>query len=346
MLNQNDRNLNIDLIKVCAILGVIVIHICSSVLTEETIGTFDWISALSYGTLFRASVPLFLMASGAILLNPDKPLSIKKLYLHNIARIIVAMLFWGLGYKIFHLYMDGNLNADTVWYSAKRLLLFDHEFHFYYIDMILIVYIFLPITRLFVEKADKKLLKYSLLIWMILAIIYPTLRYFKPFSMLSGLTGQWAINLTFSSIGYGVLGYYLSKYKPSIYAGIIAFYSGITITFGATYYLSQNDGVLNEIFLAGTSPGVMLLAIGVFVLMQYVKIRGFFERIITYISKASFCIYLSHMFILYILGRYSITALIFAPVLSVPILSIIVFLVCLAVYTIISKIPILKKWII
>ena len=346
MLNQNDRNLNIDLIKVCAILGVIVIHVCSSVLTQEPIGAFCWISALSYGTLFRASVPLFLMSSGAILLNPDRPLSIKKLYFHNIARIIVAMLFWGFGYKIFHLYMDGNLNADTVWYSAKRLLLFDHEFHFYYIDMILIVYIFLPITRLFVEKAEKKLLKYLLLIWMILAVIYPTLRYFKPFSMLSGMTGQWAINLTYSSIGYSVLGYYIRKYKPPISAGIIAFLSGIAITFGATFYLSQSDGMLNEIFLAGTSPGVTLLANGVFVLMQYVKIRGFFERIITYISKASFCIYLSHMFILYILNECGITELTMLSVLSVPLLSFIVLLVCIVIYAVISKIPILKKWVI
>ena len=346
MLNQNDRNLNIDLIKVCAILGVIVIHVCSSVLTQEPIGAFDWMGALSYGTLFRASVPLFLMASGAILLNPDKPLSLKKLYLHNIVRIIVAMLFWGFGYKIFHLYMDGNLNADTVWYSAKRLFLFDHEFHFYYIDMILIVYIFLPITRLFVEKADKKLLKYSLLLWTIFAVVYPTLRYFKPFSLLSGMTGQWAINLTYSSIGYGVLGYYMSKYKSSFFAGIIAFLSGIAITFGATFYLSQSDGVLNEIFLAGTSPGVMLSAIGIFVLVQYVKIKGFGKKIVTYISKASFCIYLSHMFILYILNECGITALTMLSVLSVPLLSFIVLLVCIVIYAVISKIPILKKWVI
>lgn len=346
MSKHNSRNLNIDLIKVFAIIGVIVIHVCSSVLTQEKIGTFDWISALSYGTIFRASVPLFLMASGAILLNPDKPLSIKKLYLHNIVRIIVAMLFWGIGYKIFHLYIDGNLNADTVWYSAKRLLLFDHEFHFYYIDMILIVYIFMPITRLFVEKSDKKLLEYSLSIWMVLAVIYPTLRFFKPFSLLSGMTGQWVINLTFSSIGYGVLGFYLSKYKPSITAGITALLFGFAITFGATFYLSQSDGTLNEIFLGGTSPGVLLLAIGVFVTFHHVKMHRFSKKIVTYISKASFCIYLSHMFILYILSRHSITALTFAPVLSVPILLIFVFLVCLAVYAIISKIPIFKKWII
>ena len=127
---------------------------------------------------------------------------------------------------------------------------------------------------------------------------------------------------------------------------IIAFFGGVVITFGMTLYLSENEGVLNEIFLAGTSPGVMLLAIGVFVLMQYVKIRGFSERIITYVSKASFCIYLSHMFILYILNECGITALTIPSVFYVPLLSIFVFLICIVIYTVISKIPILKKWII
>ena len=242
--------------------------------------------------------------------------------------------------------MSGNLTADAVWYSAKRLLLFDHEFHFYYIDMILIVYIFLPITRLFVEKADKKLLDYSLLVWIILAVVYPTLRNFKPFSLLSGMTGQWAINLTFSSIGYGVLGHYLICNKPKALTGVIALVSGIALTFGMTFCLSLNNGTLNEIFLAGTSPGVLLLAIGVFVLMQYVKIEGFFERVVTYISKASFCIYLSHMFILHILNENGITAMTTAPVLSVPLITIFVFLICMLIYALISKIPIIRKWVI
>ena len=159
------RNTMLDIIKTFAILGVISIHVVSRVLTGESIGTAQWNTALFWATLFRASVPLFLMCSGALMLDREKPLSIKKLYLHNMLRIVIAMLVWGFLYKIYHLKMNGGLNFEQVIFSLKRLFLFDHEFHFYYIHIILIVYAFLPITRILTDKADKKNINsYSLLV--------------------------------------------------------------------------------------------------------------------------------------------------------------------------------------
>lgn len=346
MAESKLRNLTIDLIKACAILGVLIIHIDSAVLTQNLVGSFEWTSGLFWGALFRASVPLFLMASGAIMLDCSKPLSLKKLYVHNIARIVVAMLVWGFAYKLYHLWQEGQMNLPMIWYSIKRLLLFDQEFHFYYIHMILIVYVFLPVTRAFCEKADKKLLIYAILVWAVLAIIYPTVKTFRPFTLLSGLTGQWAINLTFASIGYGILGYYLKKYTLPRSISIGCLCLGFLLTFGTTFYSSCNNGMLNELFLQGTSPGVCLLAVGIFSITSYVNIKGFFDKTVTYISKASFCIYLSHMFVLYALEGFGITAKIFPAVISVPIISICVLLICMGIYWILSKIPVLNKWIV
>lgn len=346
MIDVKERNLTIDLIKLWAIIGVVIIHVCSPVLTEMKVGSFGWTWGLLYGSLFRASVPLFLMASGAIMLDPDKPLSFRKLFTHNIARIIIAMLFWGFCYKIYNLVFEGTFNFSSLWYSVKRLLLFDQEFHFYYLHIILIVYLFLPLSRLISEKADKKLYTYILLIWMLFAIVYPAARMYKPFNLLSGLTGQWAINLTYSSIGYSLLGYFLKKYRLSFIKSLLCFLSGLILTFGATFYLSQKDGILNEAFLQGISPGVFLLAVGLFSLASYVKIKEFLTRSVVYISKASFLIYLSHIFVLYILRQIGITALILQSLISVPLISGGILLVCMGIYFVISKIPVLNKWIV
>jgi len=340
------RNLIIDLIKTIAIFGVLVIHVGSGVLTQTEVSTFEWFSGLFWGSLVRASVPLFLMASGAVMLAPGKPLSLKKLYFHNISRIVVAMLVWGFGYKIYHLVVAGQLNPSMIWYSVKRLLLFDQEFHFYYIHMILLVYVFLPVTRIFAEKADKKLLEHALCLWLALAVVYPTLRAFSPFSLLSGLTGQWAINLTFASIGYGLLGYYLRQYPLSLPKGALCFGIGFVLTFGLTLGFSLSAGVLNELFLQGTSFGVCLLAVGIFSLAPFVKLSNFCGRAVTYLSKASFCIYLSHMFILYLLTSLGITASVLPAICSVPLISILVLFVCLVIYAVLSKIPVVNKWII
>ncbi len=346
MAELRTRDSSIDLIKAFAIVGVLVIHVVSSVLTQMQVGSFEWMSGLFWGSMVRASVPLFLMTSGAIMLNPEKKLSLKKLYFHNIARIIAAMLVWGFAYKIYHLWRENQLNFSMVWYSFKRLLLFDQEFHFYYIHMILLVYVFLPITRHFAEKADKKLLEYALCIWLILAILYPTLRAFSPFILLSGLTGQWAINLSFAGIGYGLLGYYLKKYPLSLRKGVLCSVAGFLVTFGMTLYLSLKSNALNEIFLQGTSIGVCLLSVGIFAISSFVKCENVMKKAVTCLSKASFCIYLSHMFVLYLFTHIGLTVSVLSPILSVPLISAAVLFVSFIIYIVLSKIPVLRNWII
>ncbi len=345
-MERNKRNTAIDLIKVFAIIGVIVIHVTSAVLTQTPVGSFVWSSGLIWGAVFRASVPLFFMTSGALMLDTDKQLSLKKLYFHNIARIVIAMLVWGFAYKLYHLSEEGQLNYSMIWYSIKRLLLFDQEFHFYYIHIILITYAFLPVTRIFVKGADKKQLLYAISLWAVLGLLYPLLRNFKPFNLLSGMTERWTINLTYSSIGYGLLGYYLKKYPITIRKGAGCFLAGFALVFGMTFYLSYKNGILNELFLQGTNPAVCLLAVGAFSVFSFVNMKGFLQKVVISISKASFCIYLSHMFILYSLEKIGIVALSFPAIISIPMISVCVLFICLGVYWVLSKIPFLNKYII
>ncbi len=340
------RNTAIDLVKAFAILGVIAIHLGSRTITENVVGSFGWISGLFWGTFFRASVPLFLMASGAIMLEPAKSFSLKKLYLHNIARIVAAMLVWGFAYKIYHLADESQLSLPNIWYSLKRLLLFDQEFHFYYLHMILIVYVLLPVTRLFAEKADKKLIQYALAVWAVFAIVFPTVQGFKPFNLLVGVTERWSINMTYASVGYGLLGYYLKKYPISFKRALLCIVSGFLIVFSATFYMSFKNSVLHELFLKGNSIGVCVYAVGIFSLFSCASVKDSLKRVVVYISKASFCIYLSHMFILYTAERFSITAMIGPAILTIPLCSVAALLVCILVYAVISKIPVLNKWIV
>ena len=72
------RNRTVDLVKTLAIGGVVLIHVAAPPLSVALTGSGDWLAALFWGTVSRASVPLFLMASGTLLLSPEKPLSLKK----------------------------------------------------------------------------------------------------------------------------------------------------------------------------------------------------------------------------------------------------------------------------
>ena len=344
-MKTNERNLTIDFIKAFSIFGVIAIHVNSVLLTNTNISSFSWNVGLFYGVLFRQSVPLFLMASGAIMLNPDKELPLKRLYFHNILRIVVAMIFWGICYKMYHLIQSHQFTTPILWHSFKEVLLFNQEFHFYYIHVILVTYIFLPVTRLLAKNADKKLYIYALILLFFFGTVYPTLRVFHPFRLLSGYTKQWTINFAYASIGYSLLGYYLKTYPLSIKKSLCYTVTGLFSTILFTVILSHHDNTLNEVFLQGLSPTVFLSAIGMFGLSSHFNVKGFLKKIITYVSKASFFIYLSHLLILYAFQNYGITAQMISPVISVPLITLMILGICILIYSIISKIPLLNQYI-
>ena len=149
------------MLKTLAIFGVIVIHTSAYAYVHPP-GSFDWLSALSWGVLTRASVPVFFMCSGALLLNPEKKLTIKSIYTKYLPRLLAAMFIWALLYKVFHGLVSDSFSADDLLLWLKELLLFNHEQHLYYLHIALLLYAMLPVLRVFVKNAGKAELQYAL----------------------------------------------------------------------------------------------------------------------------------------------------------------------------------------
>ncbi len=345
----NGRDHIIDLIKAIAIIGVLTIH-ASSAANVSPVGSFNWLSGVFFGCLTRASVPLFLMCSGALFLNDNKKLSIKKLFTKNILRLVVAMLFWGIVYKLYNLLETGNFSFANLFSDFKNVLFFKQEFHLYYIHIMLLIYILLPILSIFCKNADKKQLQYALAIWFVLGVLMPTVISFWPFNMLSGIPLQWKLNLVYNSVGYFIFGHYLKKYPIKLSAAVISAILGFGIIFGGTTYFSIKNGSLYTLFIDGMTIGSFFLAAGIFGICHCLKdrIKGPAAVCAKYVSKASFCIYLVHMLVLYEMGDLGITVgtMSLPAIVTVPITVIICFAVSLLIYSLISFIPIVKKWIV
>ena len=71
---KNNRDLAVDLIKTFAIVGVLLIHTAASAYSTNALGSPSWYFALFWGSVSRASVPLFLMCSGVLFLSPQREL--------------------------------------------------------------------------------------------------------------------------------------------------------------------------------------------------------------------------------------------------------------------------------
>lgn len=341
------RSTGIDLIKTVAILSVVMIHVSAQYLVVYgTVGTWQYDASVVWRCLCGAGVPLFLMCSGALMLRPEKELTVKRLYSHNVLRLIIAMLVWAFAYKLWDMYFGGGLNGAAVIRSIKEILLFNQNFHLYYIHIMLLVYVFLPVTRSFVKNASDREMRYFLIIWFIFGILYPTLKPYWPLVLIKGFPEQWAMNMTYSAIGYTVLGWYISKNNKSAKLGAVLAAAGFAAVCLPTLLVSRSDGVLFENCLGGMTVGICLLAAGIFILCLHVDDMGRkIGSFVTYVSKASFCIYLCHMFFVYILqGIGAFTAV--TPIAAIPLLTIAVTAASTAVYWIISHIPVINRWIV
>lgn len=345
--SKSVRDIGIDFLKAIAIFGVIIIHTCSAGYSNP-IPSFNWLSSVFFGSVVRASVPIFFMCSGALLLTPEKELPLSRLYTKNLLKIVLSMFIWALGYKAYHLIVAGTYSMHDIFQAFKEVLLFKQEFHLYFLQIMVVVYVFLPVTRIITKHAAKKELKYALAVWFLLGIVYPTVKPFWPVTLLSGIPVQWMINMTYAAIGYGLLGYYLSQYLISLKWSILFLVVGFLGVYGGTVFMSVRTETLYQNFLEGMSVCVALLAIGVFGLCYNLKssIGGKTATVISKLSKTSFCIYLVHVFWLYFFNFLGISVNGFPCLLSIPLISCLNLALSYCTFLFLSKIPLIRNWLI
>lgn len=341
-MSTRARDRGIDLIKAAAIFAVLVIHSCTY---TDPVGSARWTGAVLLGSLARPAVPLFLMCSGALLLPPERELSAKRVWLHHMPRLIAAMLFWALGYKVFALLRTGALSFPALWQAAKEVLCFNQEFHFYYIHIMLLVYAALPITRVFVRAATRRQTEYALLFWFVTGILLPTLRQYWPFTLFGG-TSRYLMSMTYAAIGYGLFGWYLTVYPPKKWLAWAAMCAGFAMTLGGTLLRSRRSGELDTLWWEGMTLGVMLYAAGAFCLLHGAVARLRRTGAVEFVSRGSFCAYLVHVFFLYIFRALGFTGVSFFPLAAVPLLAAALLACSLAVYALLRRIPGVNRWLI
>ncbi len=336
-----------DLLKAICALFVVIVHTCYNGYVLNPVGSVNWLSTVFWGTAIRGGVPIFLMCTGALLLRPEKQISMKKIYTQMLPRILVALLAWAAMYELFHL--RGQYSWETLRGAIKRLVLFDHEYHLYYLHIILLVYVFLPILKAFTALRDKRLTEYALVIWFVLGIVYPTVKTWWPVSLLTGIPKQYLINMTYSSMGYMLLGWYLKEFpirRRAVYPAM--FLSGFVIMFFGTWYLSARSGSLDDSLLGGMTVWCFLKSVGLFgIFASWPAAQRRGEKTLPqYLCRASFCVYLAHPLFIYLERLVGLDVDILPCIVSIPLLAVLNMACCVAVYFVLSKIPVVKKWLV
>ncbi len=335
------RQLDIDLIKSIAVLCIVCVHSRGNGYWTP-VGSFSWLSTLFWCTISGMGVPLFFLCSGALMLNPDKPLSMRKLFGRSIPRLLIALFFWAAVYSCLHLTIGKGWSVQAAVAAFKDLLLFRHEPHLYFMHIIILVYACLPITRIFVKAANRAQIRYFLAIWFACGILWPALINFWPFTLIHGIPMQWVLNLSWAAIGYGVLGYALKNNPPSRLSALLLTIAGFLLVFFPTWYLSAKQGKLDLTLSNGASPGVCLLSAGIFSLCVGARPGKW----AVFLSRSSFCIYLAHYIAYLFIDFQSLWGNSLPYIISIPLTTLSVVGLSIPVYLLLSHIPVVKKWLI
>lgn len=327
----------LDFLRVIAMFTVIILHVASFQMTLTKIGSLEWNFLNFFDSFARWCVPIFIMISGTLFLNPQKEITLKSIYKKYIPRILIMLFSWNMLYAIF----SCIFSKSFIW-SEFIHDIFIGQVHMWYLYMIIGLYMIIPFLRKIVT--DEKLFKYFLLLWLIVST-FSSLCKISSLEILSEIYDDMYITLVAGYSGYFLLGYFLSRKKYSSKYAIILGIISLLITVIGTYIFSINRRDTNELFYANLSPNVIGMSISVFILIkntfENLKVNISFHKIIDTIAKYSLGIYLIHFWFIAAFIKFK-NVINFSPIINLVLITIIVFLLSFIVTFVLSKIKFLK----
>ncbi len=355
---ERKKYIYIEYLRVISALAVIIIHISGSNWFKIDIGSVNWVVQTFYNLAGRFSVCVFCMISGALLLRTDKEVRVQDIFSRYIRRILICFVAWVVIYAVFYTLVS----HEGLQYFISRL--FKLPDHLWYLLMLIGLYLAYPVLNLIAK--NRSLTRYLIL----LLVAYGTL------STISGVTGffdgiagenfvylQWKAflgNLDSMSVafvpgylGLFFLGHYIHEYGLGKWHKYIVCLTipALLLSGLLTVWISVLTQKYVYIFMLENNPLVILASAGIFAFFRGQNSLDAVDntnsqstKIIVWIAGNTFGIYLIHFAIRDFLAQclnFDVSS--YPAILSVPINSILIFLISLALTALLKKIPGLKR---
>lgn len=290
-----------DGLRVVATLAVVGIHSSGMVVTQYgTLPIAQWWSGNLVDSLCRWAVPVFIMLSGALMLDPARDEPWREFYRKRLRRVGIPLMVWA-GFYFFwaSFFLGEDVTRDFVVDNLYRGLTYNH---LYFLLLILGLYAATPPLRMYVRRVGPP--------WQwVLGILALGL-------VASGIPSRGiplnACTLFLPYVGYYVIGYRLAELRVDrVRLGLAAagfLVSTIAIAVGTASRLAAlglNDGGALALY-DSLNPLVMMQSMSVFLLSRGVCSRdpgGAGRRLTKHLAAAAFGIYLVHRVPLDVLHR-------------------------------------------
>ena len=344
MPSNNYRIIQFDALRVIAALAVVWLH-TSAQRFFDCYPSIEWDARNFYDSMVRWAVPIFVMISGALFLNPEKKIGIKELYTKYIMRVVLIFIFWSIVYGVY----DGISEKSLVSLVVRMV---QGPLHFWFLKMIIGLYICVPILRVIVK--DKKLEQYficlSLVTAFIIPMLFPLIGYFSGFARDFAVKyyDEFGIKIALGHTGYFVLGHYLThnavseRVKKGIYVlGIMS----IGVVCVLTYIASNYNGEPYEFLYENINLFTLFEALALFIVIKEQHISPKYHLALINASKLSLGVYIIHPLVMsLVFDFWKIDSASLNPLYFIPVYAFAIFAISYLLTFVLNRIPIIKKF--
>ena len=351
---QKIRTVYLDYLKVLATFAVVIVHATSGSWSLVEPYSSDFVTLKFYNNLFSWTVPIFVMISGALFLNPNKPTSLSMMLKKYILRLSTSYIFWSFLNALINAHTEDGI-IDIIIYTLKG-----HSIH-WFIPMLVGLYLITPMLKAI--TASKKRTIYFLVLFILFAIAIPQILNIASISLqgtgfssivdsIKSTFDNTNFHFTLGYSGYYVLGYFLHTFEIRKPLKNFLFISGFTSFAVAIFlaFVNIKDSSLHDVLHHNFAIRVFCESTFVFIFIKQLNkkifLRSSLDKFITWIAKNSFGIYLSHIIVLRLLKNIGLSVITFNPIFAVPLISLCAFSICFITSVLLRKIPKIGKYIV
>jgi surface polysaccharide O-acyltransferase-like enzyme len=331
----------LDNSRIVATFAVVLLHTAAVVVLNGVVGSGSWLVGNLYESFVRWCVPVFVMISGALLLDPAKNEDLRTFYTKRASRITVPLLFWSAFYLLYASAKGRVLGAPLSPVDLlTRLILGQPYFHMWFLYMMVTLYLFTPFLRKIVVGSTRG----ELTILTILAFLIAALSAIE--ASVSGNDSKLFFNLFLSYIPYFFLGYLIRTDKRAwpkpILWGVFLLSSCLT-AFGC-YIVATYRGLDVGLYFYGfLSITVIPMSVSIMYLLKSWTSPIGSETFCRTLSALTFGVYLVHIVPLHVFQFLRLGPLEYHPAVSIPVIAVVVFVSSAILSWMIYRVPYLRR---
>lgn len=146
----------LDHARVVAILAVVVLHVAAGVVIDNPVGSPAWWAGNAWDAAMRWCVPVFVMISGALLLDPARTEPLAVFYRKRLSRVLLPLLAWSALYLGRDLWRAHAAGEPLPWAGAWQAFQGGApHYHLWFLFMIVPLYAVTPFLRMVTARASR-----------------------------------------------------------------------------------------------------------------------------------------------------------------------------------------------